>query len=435
MFTRGWWKADRARVEAYVSGLRKADALILDLTSPTQPVYARTHGYYGTSYVWNLLHNYGGRPGVYGDLPLYRRSLLGSVGRVGPSGAAGVGVAMEAVTRQNPVAYDLVLRLAWGDDGSAAGEDPRDDAPLEAWEEAWVSARYGLGRSAGRGGSATAAFASVVAAWRLLLHGVYQGDMDPSAARFAIYDRPRLGALCSREELFEGVAEAWTLLVDAEAVLFPPDAAAHDVDWSAAAVYAADLGSLAAEVLQQQACVRLRGVAARVEAFASMDAAAKADVAARVRGVADVLRDVDGALRGVRETSLRCHLEAAAAWAEDAAEALLFQQGTLNQLTVWGPSSLKLNDYAKKAWAGLAESYYAPRWEMLAATLEERVNGTEALVTVQAEADRRLQVFEEGWYVSAPKELLGGGNGGETGGGLCEGVRVPPDVIRRKYFA
>jgi alpha-N-acetylglucosaminidase len=43
--------------------------LVLDLWSELQPAWKQTNGFYGKPFIWNMLHNFGGRTGLYGALP------------------------------------------------------------------------------------------------------------------------------------------------------------------------------------------------------------------------------------------------------------------------------------------------------------------------------------------------------------------------------
>lgn len=57
-----FWTNDR--VEAYLSGVKDSDMLILDLFSESQPQWQRTSSYFGKPWIWCELHDYGENMGL-----------------------------------------------------------------------------------------------------------------------------------------------------------------------------------------------------------------------------------------------------------------------------------------------------------------------------------------------------------------------------------
>ena len=58
----------KAAIEAYLSGAPNNNTLILDLWSEVVPVWSKTQSYYGKSFIWCMLHNFGGNRDLYGNL-------------------------------------------------------------------------------------------------------------------------------------------------------------------------------------------------------------------------------------------------------------------------------------------------------------------------------------------------------------------------------
>lgn len=44
--------------------------IILDLNSEASPVFSITEGYFGKPFIWNMLLDYGGNRGMFGDMAL-----------------------------------------------------------------------------------------------------------------------------------------------------------------------------------------------------------------------------------------------------------------------------------------------------------------------------------------------------------------------------
>lgn len=46
-------------MKAVLGALPHGKMIVLDLYSETVPVWSNTNGFYGTNYIWNMLHNFG----------------------------------------------------------------------------------------------------------------------------------------------------------------------------------------------------------------------------------------------------------------------------------------------------------------------------------------------------------------------------------------
>ncbi|MUT98602.1 MAG: hypothetical protein EP145_05385 [Bacteroides uniformis] len=44
--------------------------VVLDLDSEINPVWNRTEAFYGEQWIWNMLHNFGGRISLYGKMDI-----------------------------------------------------------------------------------------------------------------------------------------------------------------------------------------------------------------------------------------------------------------------------------------------------------------------------------------------------------------------------
>jgi alpha-N-acetylglucosaminidase len=113
-------------------------------------IWRRTSSFYGASFIWAALGNFGGNNGMYGDLALVRnRSDL--VLQDSPT-VAGFGIAMEGID-QNPAYYTFALTRGWSaDDGQAPqtqhstnpSSDPAvGDPEVVSWLKEWGVTRCG----------------------------------------------------------------------------------------------------------------------------------------------------------------------------------------------------------------------------------------------------------------------------------------------------
>ena len=105
---RMFWTPSRA--EAYLSGVPIGQLLILDLEADIHPVASWTGGFFGHDFLWCALHNFGGRRGIYGNVPSMVNASAATLANY--SNAVGIGITMEA-TEQNFFVYETVLESAW----------------------------------------------------------------------------------------------------------------------------------------------------------------------------------------------------------------------------------------------------------------------------------------------------------------------------------
>ncbi|KAK3832337.1 MAG: tim-barrel domain-containing protein [Linnemannia gamsii] len=104
-----------AQNEAFFDGIKQVnegrDAFVIDLNSEVMPVWERTDGFFGTSWGWSMLDNFGGGQGLYGALPtLLREPFKGYQQRA--KSMRGMGITMEGI-ENNEYLYQLVLDIPW----------------------------------------------------------------------------------------------------------------------------------------------------------------------------------------------------------------------------------------------------------------------------------------------------------------------------------
>ncbi|KAG0263633.1 hypothetical protein BGZ95_003754, partial [Linnemannia exigua] len=100
---------------AFFDGIKQVnggrDAFVIDLNSEVMPVWERTDGFYGTSWGWSMLDNFGGGQGLYGTLPsLLKEPFRGYQQRA--KSMRGMGITMEGI-ENNEYLYQLVLDIPW----------------------------------------------------------------------------------------------------------------------------------------------------------------------------------------------------------------------------------------------------------------------------------------------------------------------------------
>jgi alpha-N-acetylglucosaminidase len=111
MFHYPWWRAYNkgARIKQYLTNVPASGVLILELSAdkgPTAYDIDDSDNYWGRPWIWTLLHNYGQRPGMYGDLDMIASQPMQAI-QAKNSTCVGIGISPEGI-EQNPVVYELV---------------------------------------------------------------------------------------------------------------------------------------------------------------------------------------------------------------------------------------------------------------------------------------------------------------------------------------
>lgn len=146
-----FWSNDR--IEAFLGGASGSDSmLILDLFSEVAPQWNRTNSYFGKSWVWCELHDYGGNMGMEGSLPTLTSGPVDALNYPG-STMKGMGLSMEGQELGNEIVYDLLLDQAWS------------SSPLEiaSYVQKWVARRYHVKQLP----------SAIQEAWAILISTVY----------------------------------------------------------------------------------------------------------------------------------------------------------------------------------------------------------------------------------------------------------------------
>jgi len=334
---------DYPLVRAYLAGVPRGSLLMLDLEADLFPVYDLVEGFYGHEFLWLTIHNFGRKTGMYGDLA---GASSGPARAAGTPSFRGIGLAPEGV-HQNPVYYELIAEMGW-----------RREAPniAQEWVPQYALARYGP----------EVLSADVLEAWRLMtdatVGGVYTTSFDVSAAgtingpaSFALGGPSLTAGPPGHNATTE--CTVWGLLLrGAEAAGGElPTTLRYDLVDST-----------------RQSLDNLLWDVGRVleAAWRRRDAAGVLSAAAAWREVAEAL---DRVLNTDRNFMLGPWIaDAVATAAQDGEQQRqLLEYNARNQITLWGPTTAYINDYARKMWGGLVASYYVRgRWGILLGAVE-----------------------------------------------------------------
>ncbi|WP_275003552.1 alpha-N-acetylglucosaminidase TIM-barrel domain-containing protein [Promicromonospora iranensis] len=456
-----FWTPDR--VAAYLRDVPADRTLVLDLWGEHAPLHtallADGAPLAGRPWVWCALHNFGGRPALFGDL----RGLVRDV-RALPDGVPhlrGIGLAPEAI-ENNEVFYELATDLAWDD-------APRSPDDLDGWLEQFVLDRYGLsdrhpapGGPSGLDGEQRANLARLaLRAWHTIYSTLYADGRTrsiptpviarPWTAGLPFPAQRSAGEAISGGTTAGGGADAGvgTTPDDGAAAETEPPTPSSNVDAENDPAIAAALPRLA-EAVRELTEVRdnLAGTTAgaragtapgtRSERTPSTGSGPVPDAAREVlsadiaeltghvlaQGTRVHVRDILAAARagdpdGVRahmsrlradlqelddlagarpETRVATWIDAARAWGDTTAERDAMEREARSIVSVWGGQHNGLHDYSGRHWQGLVRDLYLPRWQAWADWLADAaVRGPVPPDSDPTALRERIVALEETW--------------------------------------
>ena len=320
-----FWKPPQSK--ALLGAVPDARMILLDLFCENRPVWSSTEAFYGKPWVFCVLHNFGGRVGLYGGVRQIADHLAEALASPERGKLSGVGLTMEGFG-YNPIVYDFLTEMAW-----------HDDVPeVEAWTPPFVESRYG------------ASLPKAHQAWERLLATAYR---SPGYTGTIVCRRPRLSGTAPAVPYDPTeLVRAWEELLSCAGDL-------DEVD-----TYRYDVVHLARQVLGELAGVAHDDV---IDAYRRKDREALAEAGARLLTTID---DLDRLLATRREFLLGTWLADAKRWAANEEEERLYEWNARNLITLWGPPDGVLHDYAQRQWSGLIAGFYRGRWQQFVERLE-----------------------------------------------------------------
>eukprot|EP01113_Clastostelium_recurvatum_P033265 TRINITY_DN437_c0_g1_i1.p1 TRINITY_DN437_c0_g1~~TRINITY_DN437_c0_g1_i1.p1 ORF type:complete len:814 (-),score=188.09 TRINITY_DN437_c0_g1_i1:60-2501(-) len=345
-------------IPAYLSGVPNDSLVILDLFSDARPIYPDTKSYYGKPFVWNMLLNFGGNRGLYGNMSRISTGPLEALAMPG-STMIGTGMTPEAI-ENNPVMFDLMSEMGWR-------KTPFD---LNTWVGQYATRRYGVNS------------AVAVQAWTLLHNSVYVKD---TIIQGLFTYRPSLTMnVDTSYSNATGLVDAWRLLLslDAEFKTKPPG------------TYLYDLVDVSRQVLTNLFYDTYLMFANEYKRFQTNGTDTKAEVSRLGDQLLGMIEDLDTLLSSDPNFLLGRWIASARSWATNSEEGANYEFNARNQITLWGPTG-EINDYAAKHWGGLVRGYYLPRWTLFVSRVNISVQTGKPFDDGQYNSD--ILAWEQAW--------------------------------------
>lgn len=336
---RGWGSDKLPFMKGFVSAVPPKHFVMLDMFDEVDPEWQKFHdfGYFGTPFIWSVLHNFGGNTGMWGSVPTLNSAPFAAFNAT--SNVAGTGAAPEGID-QNPFYYSFVTDLNWL-------QAPVD---LNSWKDTWTLQRYGRDSQNAKD------------AFSLLLQSVYSNEHNSEAIK-------SLGGFFA-EKNADGVTamplgtseatphQSWyplSLAIEAWGKMI---AAADEAPLSQTMNY--DLVNLGREVLSKISNDHFQKL---------LNATTADEVRVAGKSILNLLYDVDRLLCSDDGFLAASWIKDAIRWAAgNATLQRYFEMAARSVTTVWTPQAAgssaitTLCDYANRQWAGQVGGFYRLRY-------------------------------------------------------------------------
>lgn len=371
-YQRDYWTDERVR--EFLDAIPDERVIILDLWAEAQPQWDRLDGFYGKSWIWSALLNFGGRSEPVADLQAATTELGRALGsRHAP---AGIGLTMEAI-HNNAIFFERVADNAWS----------RVEDPEERVRE-FARQRYGIGPSA-----------DLESAWADLVATVFDADGERIFPEFFIsvaVTKPSFAALLAPgSSIHDDVADA---------LFYDPVVLVRG--WKTLAYVAerrSELlgGPLGADLVQVGTAAMVRVIDQRFVRLLAGAASSNRVDPEEVAAFLQAFDDLDRLAATRPESRFETWEDSAARWGRDPESAALLRDNARRIVTVWNTSvDGHLDDYAAKIWSGLVR-YYRSRWDAWC-TLLPRALDPKGRAGADEDLARTLQALSETFLRDGP---------------------------------
>ncbi len=375
-----FWQ-DPANVANYLSGVPDDGMIVLDLAAEDLPIWSKVAANH-KPFIWCMLHNYGGRRSLYGNLSTLTHDPYEVQAQV-PGYFLGTGLTMEAID-QNPIMYEMMNEVAYH----------TKSFEVTGWVEEYVTRRYGLAAptiTTSANSTLTEEVNTLAhVAWSQLVVNNYLGET------------PVCHHYCHRESILTQ-RPSWQLsqtngmlsgpLVDIWQTLERVGQLSTQVASNIA--YRYDLVDVSRQVI---ANLFFDAYQMMKTAYNRQDASNFQSIS---RMMVEMVNDMDSILSSHPHYLLGRWISDARRWAAidpitgeiNESEANLYDFNARNQITLWGDDG-EIDDYAMKQWGGLLSGYYQHRWELFFSYAQEAIR-TKVSMNITAFQQEEIKIGQK----------------------------------------
>ncbi|CAF1022348.1 unnamed protein product [Brachionus calyciflorus] len=336
LFNDAFWNSER--VKAFLSRIPLGNLIILDLYSEYIPHYEQFESYFGHNFVWNMLHNFGGANSIFGDID--QINILPDIARALPNNSmVGIGITMEGIN-QNEIIYDFMLEKTW--------RSSLNECEFSDWILKYTHRRYSNSNISSIDSQFNYQYKNFVKL-------VYNHN-DHSKNRQLFAKRPSINL---NGETFTNVKDFykyWHYFVEIS----------HQ--FKSSALFKYDLVDISKEALRWMFSYLYPEL---INEWKESDLYKFGEVSSKM---IEILEDMEKLLGSDEHYLLGKWLNMAKLKGHDLNEKNLYEFNARSQITLWGTNKTSMVfDYAAKAWSGLIEDYYIPRWKIFFKAVEKSI--------------------------------------------------------------
>jgi alpha-N-acetylglucosaminidase len=304
--------------------------MILDLYGEVNPVWKKQSAFFGKPWIWNVLHNFGGRTSMSGKLEDMSSNLKDAINSPERGDFSGIGMAMEYFGN-NPIVQEFVTSMIW----------EKQIPDVKEWVSSYVTNRYGKKNE----------FA--LKAWDGMLKTVYNSHKQTGTflcERPGFYN-PKLTYRTSPIPDYDTkiLGESLKNLLNCSE------------EFKHLKTYQFDVVNLTRQFISPLAYYWILDLE---------NAYKKKDINEFLKLKSmylNLIKDFDVLLSTKKEYLLGDWVESAKKWGDNKQEKNLYEWNARNLITLWGEKCTEgqfddLNNYAYKQWAGMFTDYHLVRW-------------------------------------------------------------------------
>ncbi|WP_407506233.1 alpha-N-acetylglucosaminidase [Elizabethkingia miricola] len=321
--------------DGLLAGLKKENTLIIELFGENTANWEKRKGYGGASFIWSNVSNFGEKNGLYGKLQRFLDEVFRAKESAYGANLKGIGIIPEGIFN-NPVAYDLMLDIAWYNEKPA----------LDEWLTEYTKYRYGKENK------------DVIQAWKEFAQTIYSSpDVYQEGPSESIY--------CARPSLNVNPVSSWgtrkrnydqNRFEEAVKVFVKADA-----DFKNSETYQTDKTDFLRQVWAN------KGDLVYDELVKAINAKKTKEIRKSGNQFLEMISTQNILLGNNIHFTLNRWLKEAERFGRKLPDAQNVMFNAKSQLTYWGPDNnpkTDLRDYAHKEWNGLLSSLYYNRWKV-----------------------------------------------------------------------
>lgn len=319
----------------------------------------------GTPWIYNMLHNFGGRMGLDGEIE--KMATNPATTFKDKKHMKGIGITPEAL-ENSPVAYEMIFDMTWN-------KDPID---YNEWTEKYAERRAGGTND------------ELKEAWDILLDTAYatKSKYFQGAAESVVNSRPVDNFVAASTWGHSDITYDKMELEKALVILKD-----NFDEFKNSPAYIYDLADVSEQVLSNAAIEyhKLMVIAKNDGDAAEFDRVSKKFL--ELIDLSDqILNSTDEFMVGTWINDSREMLDGADDWTKD-----LFEFNARALVTTWGcQKSGQLKDYSNRKWAGLTKDFYKARWQIWVDNRNAELNKTPK-DPAKAQAESNWFLWEWQW--------------------------------------